>query len=102
MAQIKTVGVKDLKNNLSAWLREVRRGTRVLVADRNLVIAELHEPSVRHEPAEPADSLLAEWLRDGRVTGPASRKTPLPPSPVRVEDGTARRLLDEDRGEEET
>ena len=47
MADIKTVGVKDLKNNLSAHLRDVKRGTRILVADRDRVIAELHEPARR-------------------------------------------------------
>ena len=44
MGSLKTVGIKELKNNLSAYLREVRRGTRVLVSDRNSVVAELHEP----------------------------------------------------------
>ena len=32
---MKTVGIKDLKNNLSAYLRDVKRGTRILVSDRN-------------------------------------------------------------------
>ena len=54
MALIKTVGIKDLKNNLSAWLRDVRRGTRLLVADRNVIVAELHEPLEPH----PGDSLM--------------------------------------------
>jgi antitoxin (DNA-binding transcriptional repressor) of toxin-antitoxin stability system len=44
MANLKTVGIKELKNNLSAYLREVRMGARILVSDRNVIIAELHEP----------------------------------------------------------
>lgn len=33
MAELKTVGVRELKNKLSAYLREVRTGVRVLVSD---------------------------------------------------------------------
>ncbi len=65
MANIKTVGIKDLKNNLRAHLRAVRRRVRILVSDRNAVVAELHEPT----------------------------------SPVKLADGTARRLLDQTRDE---
>lgn len=36
------VGVKSLKNNLSAYLRRVRRGDLILVTDRDNVIAEIH------------------------------------------------------------
>src|SRR5258706_8670654 len=45
MTLIKTVGIKDLKNNLSAHLRDVRRGARILVSDRSTVVAELREPT---------------------------------------------------------
>jgi antitoxin (DNA-binding transcriptional repressor) of toxin-antitoxin stability system len=38
---MKTVGVRELKNRLSEYLREVRRGEHVLVTDRGEVIAEL-------------------------------------------------------------
>ena len=45
MGDLKTVGIKELKNNLSAYLREVRRGVRVFVSDRNRIVAKLHEPT---------------------------------------------------------
>ena len=35
------VGTKDLKNNLSRYLRLVRGGERVLVTDRGVAVAEL-------------------------------------------------------------
>jgi prevent-host-death family protein len=41
MSKVKTVGVKELKNKLSAYLREVRSGDRILVTDHATVIAEL-------------------------------------------------------------
>jgi prevent-host-death family protein len=37
---MKTVGVRELKNRLSEYLREVRAGETVLVSDRGEVIAD--------------------------------------------------------------
>jgi hypothetical protein len=99
MADIKTVGVKDLKNNLSAHLRDVRRGTRILVSDRNTVVAELHEPTTTYAASGAIDPILAEWIREGIVTPPSRKSAPLPPSPIRSKEGTAARLLEQDRGE---
>ena len=101
MAGRKTVGIKDLKNNLSAYLREVRRGTRVLVSDRNDIVAELHEQGAVYATADDENPVLAAWARAGVVTLPKRAKRPLPRSPVRLSKGTAARLLDEDRGDRE-
>jgi antitoxin (DNA-binding transcriptional repressor) of toxin-antitoxin stability system len=98
--ELKTVGVKELKNNLSAWLREVRRGTRVLVTDRDRIVAELHEPGTGYATAgEKLDPVLARWVANGTVTLPRRQKEPLPDSPVALPDGTGSRLLDADRSE---
>jgi antitoxin (DNA-binding transcriptional repressor) of toxin-antitoxin stability system len=99
VAEIKIVGIKDLKNNLSAHLRDVRRGTRVLVSDRSAVVAELHEPTARYALPDVADPIVADWIREGTVVPPVRKKSPLPASPVRVAEGTAQRLLDQDRNE---
>jgi antitoxin (DNA-binding transcriptional repressor) of toxin-antitoxin stability system len=100
MGELKTVGVKELKNNLSAYLREVRRGIRVLVSDRNRVVAELHEPVSGYAVDDPRDPRLAEWIEAGVLSPPTVRKSKLPPSPVRLAEGTAARLLDADRGKD--
>jgi antitoxin (DNA-binding transcriptional repressor) of toxin-antitoxin stability system len=100
MARLKTVGVKELKNNLSAYLREVRRGTRILVSDRNTVVAELHEPRPGYQTDEVVDPLLAEWVDDGIVALPNRRKQKLDTSPLKSERGTGQRLLDQDRSED--
>ena len=42
---MKAVAVKELKNRLSSYLREVREGEVVLVTDRGRVVAELRQPS---------------------------------------------------------
>lgn len=97
MPRSRKVGIKDLKNNLSAYIREVRKGARILVSDRDTVVAELREPEQTYGSSLPADPILADWIRRGIVVPPSGEKTPLPPSPVHLEDGTALRLLDEDR-----
>jgi antitoxin (DNA-binding transcriptional repressor) of toxin-antitoxin stability system len=43
---MKAVAVKELKNNLSAYLREVSKGEVVLITDRGRVVAEMRRPSV--------------------------------------------------------
>jgi antitoxin (DNA-binding transcriptional repressor) of toxin-antitoxin stability system len=42
---MKAVAVKELKNRLSSYLRDVRGGEVVLVTDRGRVIAELRQPT---------------------------------------------------------
>lgn len=93
----KTVGIKELKNNLSAYLREVRRGTRVLVSDRGEIVAELHEPGAVYATEEDSNPVLAAWVRAGIVTLPKCPKTRMQKSPVRLPKGTAVRILAEDR-----
>ena len=97
MDRIKTVGVKELKNKLSAYLRDVRQGTRVLVADRDTVIAALQEPGDLF--AASIDPTLAGWIEQGTVSLPAAPKEPLPVSPIQLPDGAAGRLLDDLRDE---
>ncbi len=98
MSRIKTVGVKELKNKLSAYLRDVRGGTRVLVADRDTVIAALQEPGDAF--AVSVDPTLAAWIEQGTVSLPAAPKEPLPASPIHLPDGAAGRLLDDLRDEQ--
>jgi len=77
MAEIKTVGVKELKNNLSAYLREIRRGTRILVSDRSTVVAELHEPGATYPAPGKGDPVISGWVEAGIVALPAGPKESL-------------------------
>ena len=65
------------------------------------VVAELQEPragyAIDGEP-HPIDPKLAGWIDAGIVTRPTVPKSQLPASPVRLEEGTAARILNEDRG----
>ena len=47
---VKAVPVKELKNRLSHYLREVAGGELVLVTDRGKVVAELRRPSTDRHP----------------------------------------------------
>jgi antitoxin (DNA-binding transcriptional repressor) of toxin-antitoxin stability system len=94
------VGVRELKNRLSEFLRLVRAGEVVLVTDRGEVVAELRQPGGNGERTDlPAG--LVELARRGLATLPEPRPEGgrrYPRLPEIAEDGTAQRLLDEDRG----
>ena len=48
------VGVRDLRSNLTRYLKAAERGDRVLVTSRDVVIAEIHAPSPSHRlPCRP-------------------------------------------------
>jgi antitoxin (DNA-binding transcriptional repressor) of toxin-antitoxin stability system len=94
MASVVTVGVKELKNRLSEYLRDVRRGAHVLVTDRQVVIAELAPPGAGATAGARAVSQATAWIEAGRLVPPRLPKTPLRTSPVRSPRGTAQALLD--------
>jgi antitoxin (DNA-binding transcriptional repressor) of toxin-antitoxin stability system len=94
---MKSVGVRELKNRLSEYLRDVRAGERVLVTDRGEVVAELAPPGQSHEPDVP--NALLVLARRGLVTlgaGEAARYSALPRR--RRRNRTAAQLLDGERG----
>ncbi|HCU25883.1 MAG TPA: hypothetical protein DF383_12770 [Deltaproteobacteria bacterium] len=99
MRAIKSVGIKDLKNNLSAYLREVKQGARLLITERNSVVAEIREPLAK-DSLSPAEELREQWIRERKLTPRRSTKKikKYPRSPLRQAEGTAQALLQEDRG----
>lgn len=96
MNTIKTVGIKALKDQLSAYLREVKAGNIILITDRGQVIAELHQPSPIRKISK-SELILEEWVRDGKLIQSRSTKQKIKPSPVSLPDGTAGKLIDQDR-----
>lgn len=94
---MKAVGVRELKDRLSSYLRMVRNGEEILITDRGEVVAELRQPSPRQGLAYPA---LLEAARQGRVRIGLPNSADVYPILKRVApDGTAARLLDFERGE---
>lgn len=97
MKAVERVGIKNLKNNLSAYVRRARKGVRVLITDRDEVVAELGKP--RSDIMQGLHPLLAEWIAAGQLRPATARKRKLSASPVRLPAGTAKRILDADRAE---
>lgn len=97
MRSLKTAGIKELKNKLSAYLREVRSGSTILVSDHGEIIAEIRSPSPE-TMGERRSSAVDELARDGLVTLPSAGKEPLAPPPVTLPRGTSQAILDADRG----
>lgn len=92
-----SVGIRELKNRLSEYVRRVRRGEEFLVTDRGRVVAELREPT--GVPNGAAYSGLVRHARAGRVRmGAPNIAVSYPRVPRSLSQGTARRLLDEERG----
>lgn len=86
-----TVGVAELRQNLSAYLRRVEQGERLIVTDRNRPVAELGPPA-----ASGAD--LDRLIAAGRVSRPSRRGLPEPVS-LEGDPYALSRALDEIRGE---
>jgi antitoxin (DNA-binding transcriptional repressor) of toxin-antitoxin stability system len=97
MPTLKTVGVRELKNRLSEYLREVRLGTTILVTDRGTAIAEIREPSMGGVPLAD-NSLLQAWIDQGKVRGPLAARRQVSLSSLRLPDGASQALLDKERG----
>ncbi|NIN72566.1 MAG: type II toxin-antitoxin system prevent-host-death family antitoxin [Gemmatimonadetes bacterium] len=51
MVLMKVVGIRELKNRLSEYVRMVRRSEEILVTDRGVVVAELRKPGTAPYPA---------------------------------------------------
>jgi prevent-host-death family protein len=96
---MKTVGIRELKNRLSEYIREVRSGERVLVTDRGEVVAELTPPGLGTADADVPAPLVALAKRGLATVGAPGNTSLYPALPRRRKRTvTAAQLLDEERG----
>ncbi|MFL6261862.1 MAG: type II toxin-antitoxin system Phd/YefM family antitoxin [Thermoanaerobaculia bacterium] len=97
---MKEVGIRELKNRLSEYIRLVREGEVIMVTDRGEVVAELRAPEATSE-LEQKYPVLAEMARKGLVRLPLKPNGPgaYPLLPSMTPPGTAAKLLDEIRGD---
>ena len=94
-------GIRELRNNLSRYLRRLKAGDVIAVTDRGHVVAELrapdHTPIAATLPQGYARLLAQGVIRPAQESGdplgklPAGRKGAVPP-------GTVADLIREDRG----
>ncbi len=100
-----TVGVRELKNRLSEYLRRVAEGEVVIVTDRGRVVAELRPPGLVPDPVpEGFEGMpLRFWqsVASGRIRlGQPGRPTlELLDRPAGLAPGALREALDWVRGE---
>ena len=93
-----SAGIRELKNNLSRYVRRIEGGERVAVTAHGRVIAELGPPSV--DAADQGRSRYDELVAAGIARPPLETGDPFEDWPdLRLPPGTAAQLIDEDRGE---
>ena len=91
-------GIRELKDNLSRYIRRIEAGERVIVTAHGRVVAELVPPAAdRHGRTAQFDRLMAS----GIITPPVEDGDPLEDCPkIRLPRGTTAALIDSDRGEQ--
>ncbi len=95
---MKAVGIRELKNRLSDYLRLVRSGEEVLVTDRGEVVAELRPPS--KSLTEGPHPGLMKLVRQGKARlGAPHRGDLYPRLPALLPEGELPRLIAEERAE---
>jgi antitoxin (DNA-binding transcriptional repressor) of toxin-antitoxin stability system len=97
---MRAVGIRELKDRLSHYVRLVEAGESVLVTDRGSVVAELRPPGSGAAPAaDPLEARLADLVRRGRAVAGAPHDPGLyRPRPRVLTAATSAELLREERG----
>jgi antitoxin (DNA-binding transcriptional repressor) of toxin-antitoxin stability system len=93
---MRAVGLKVLKNKLSEYVRLAASGERILVTDRDMVVAELVPPDASRS-TDVHDALRADAVRTGIVSLPLSRSLKPPPRRPVMTSAQLAALLDEGR-----
>src|SRR3954453_9858973 len=84
----KTVGLKNLKNKASEYVRLAAAGETIVVTDRGRAVAKIVPPRVKPE------SVIERGIREGWIR-PAVRGPDWPPAPNPIPGLTLEQLLDE-------
>jgi prevent-host-death family protein len=96
---MRIVGIRQLKDKLSDYIKSVREGEVVLVTDRGEAVAELCPLGYAAPPTDMPPGLL-ELSRQRRATlGAPNDPVLYPKVPALLPEGTASQLLDELRGD---
>lgn len=82
---MKQIGIRELKNRLSAYIQEVKNGETVLVTERGKTVAVLKRESL--DPVERAlaslhEKKLIRLAEEGKPTGLASKRKKVKGSPL--------------------
>lgn len=90
-------GIRELKDNLSRYIRRIEAGERVIITAHGRVVAEIVPPRGLSESRQ---SEFDRLVASGVITPPAENGDPLEDCPrIRLAPGTATALIDSVRDE---
>ena len=98
IVHVASTGIRELKDNLSRYIRRIEAGERIAITAHGRVVAELVPPGSAGRGRGPGrfDELIAA----GVIRPPLERGDPTEDWPdIRLPAGTAADLIDADRGE---
>lgn len=96
---MRTIGIRELKAQLSRTLRDVQHGEHFLVTDRGRVIAELRQPHVDSTTtASPEQAARRELLVSGELRAAEQPRSGYRRTNVTLPAGAGAELLDWVRG----
>ena len=94
---VTSTGIRELKDNLSRYIRRIEAGERIAITAHGRVVAELVQPGVH---AKGTPSRFDQLIASGVVRPPLEAGDPTEGWPdIRLPTGTAAELIDADRGE---
>lgn len=97
--QMASTGIRQLKDNLSRYIRRIEAGERIAITAHGRVVAELVPPGTAGRSRGP--SRFDELVAAGVIRPPLESGDPTEDWPdIRLPRGTAAELIDADRGEE--
>ena len=92
-----SAGIRELKDNLSRYIRRIEAGERIVITAHGRVVAELVPPRA---PSGPSAARFEDLVAAGIIRPPVEQGDPLEGWPdIRLPRGTAAALIDNDRGE---
>lgn len=99
-----TVGIRELKNNLSEYIRQVEKGRKVAVTSHGRIVAELVPPGA-HAAGKPKRPLsrFDQLVANGVIRPPVEEGDPLEDDGVEIclPKGSVQELSDWDKSEDE-
>lgn len=69
-----TVGIRNLKDSLSKYLKMVKSGEHIIITDHNKIIAEIIPASANQEPEPKLAKYINEQIETGGIS-PATKRT---------------------------
>jgi antitoxin (DNA-binding transcriptional repressor) of toxin-antitoxin stability system len=93
---VTSTGIRELKDNLSRFIRRIEAGERIAITAHGRVVAELVPPGTK----DGGPGRFEELIATGVSRPPLEAGDPTEDWPeIRLPPGTAAELLDADRGE---